>query len=320
MKYTALFSMTLLLLFSCKAKDLAIPDADERQMFNSLVHNGISAYIDKELEAGHKILINGNSSSVEQFALLKYLIPVLHDKDSLNIGFWFLRGNSDEEIISYLRGDQDALSASELLFNTDPVLCGFQEYADFLAYMKEFYESLDTKEDMIISSFDTATVYFDLYAQGRNLEDWTDLLLHTPLVMPNKRVELPFAGRLYFMMIHDWPLNRYSVIELKDTFLEDQYLTSYDKKMENTAGQKTDALILLDFPHSYEGLTKLEGFIGEGNVTQALESFPRQLIRKKLKPASYLVNKKVDSIHRKINRRMAREYEKISGLLPVLQE
>ena len=312
--------LTIPLLFSCHANYIETPDSTERQLYNEVIHVEIASAIEEEIKADRKILISGNSQSVEQFDLLKYLLPVLHDRKILSMGFWFLKGNSDLEILKYLRDDKDALTESELLFNTDPVLCGFQEYADFLVYMKDFYSNHDQPNEMVITDSDKALVYFDLYQQPGIRDERYHFMIHTPILLPGNHYELPFAGKLYYMMIHDWPLNHYNVLNIKGTILEDQFLTSSDRKLDITAGMIADALILLGYPESFSPLKKIDEFINEGNVSEALQSFPRQIIRKKVKPASYLVNKKVDRIHRNKYKKIEKEYERIRMMLPVLKE
>ncbi|MDA3956519.1 hypothetical protein [Oceanispirochaeta sp.] len=319
MKHTALLFF-LFLFLSCRVQTISTPTPEEQRQYNDIPRRGIAILLDQEIQNGRKILISGNSQAPEQFELLRYLLPVLHDQDSLNIGFWFLEGNSDQEILSYLKNDSAALSESELLFNTDPLLCGFQEYVDFLIYMRDFYNSLDHQETMVITNSDEASVYYSLFRPGIKNSDRTHFLIHSPILMENNRVELPFKGLLYFQMIHEWPLDRFSAIEIKDTLLENRYLTSSDQDQHRTAGMRTDVLILLYYPTSYKPLSRIEGFINEENISEALKSFPGQIIRKKVKPASYLVNKKVERFHRALNRKMKNEYEQILQMEPVLQE
>ena len=111
------------------------------------------------------------------------------------------------------------------------------------------------------------------------------------------------------MFIHEWIMDQYALIRMKDTVLGEYYVTSDDREARIRGNEKYDYLFLMGVSSSYESFVPIDSFITEENVTEALKSFPGQLIREKLKPASYLVNKKIQKIHRRASRRLEDAYK-----------
>jgi len=315
MKYlTLLFS--LLTILSCSSEKLEPLTGQQRIQLNQIKKSGIPFLLDQTIESDKKILISTTTFSHEQFALYKYLVPLLHDRKSLDMGFWFLKGNSDEEILKYLKNDDDSLTAKQLLFNADPVLCGYGEYEEFLEYLKAFYSELSDPDLMHITGTENAFAIIQIYGNITDTENQVRFLIHSPLPVENHKWQLPFAGEIYYMMVNDWIMNQYSGIEVKDSILGDQYLTTVDQENHIKAAERTDYLLLMGIPKSYQYFTPIESFVNESNVNEALKSFPNQIIREKLKPANYLINQKISRNYRRSSKRLKSEYMKVIEMFP----
>ena len=315
-----LLLLTPVLLLSCGAA-VQIPDAAQRREYNEhTTRLTIPAVVEREIADGNMIQINANSKSYEAIELMNYLIPLLDDRDHLSMSFWFLDGNSDSDILSWLNDDPESPSARELLFTSDPVLAGFTPYEEFLDGLREFYRTLEVPQNMSITTSYNAFVRFELFENREFDSRRTQYLVHSPVLNAKSGWEMPFKGHLYFMMIHDWLLENYRIIPVKDSVLEESYLTSTDEKEGVAAGSYLDGLILMGWSSEYTPFPGIESFITEENIAQALEFFPRQIIREKTNPATYLVNKKVSTRHRRISRHLEKLYSKITELEPADEE
>lgn len=309
------------LLLSCSGRSLKSVDQIQRQQYNKGTQRiSISSLIDQSLESEKRILISVNQKSREALGLMKFIIPILHNRDKLNISFWFLDGNSDTAIMSFLRDEEDAPSAVELLFNADPRITGYLEYEEFLLGMKDFYQSLNEPETMVVGNAADAYVRFSLYDPSAKINGRDHYLVHSPLLIENNKWEIPFNGQLYFMMIHDWTLNQYAAIPVKGSILEDMFVSKFDASTGQTTVSYIDALILMGYPQSYLPFTPIETFINEENISEAVKFYPGQLIKEKTKPAAYLVNSKVERKHRKLSRSLDKQYLKILELEPYAKE
>ncbi|MDC7232327.1 MAG: hypothetical protein PQJ58_03790 [Spirochaetales bacterium] len=306
---------------SCSGRSVSAPDETLRQQLdaeNSRIR--IPDLIDKDLDEEKRVLISVHQKSPEALQLMKFLVPLLYDREMLTISFWFLDGNSESDIKLFLSKDSDAPTAEELLFNTDPRITGYEEYKDFLTGLQDFYGSLDDPETMQVVHEDDAFLRFSLYDPERINEDRSTYILHSPLLPDNRHWEIPFKGYLYYMMIHRWPYEQYSALLFKDSPLKEMYLTKYDQSAGRTAGSYLDGAILMGFNETYTPFTPLPSFINEKNIQQAVEFYPRQFIREKTKPAAYLVNRKVERKHKKLSRTLGREYDKVLELVPWREE
>lgn len=309
------------LMISCSGESIKELDETVRQYYSDESSRiSIADLIDNDIEAERKILISGNQKSMEALELMKFMIPLLHDRNQLNISFWFLDGSNDSEIAAFLNKEEGALSAEELLFNTDPRITGYLEYRDFLLGIRDFYQSLENPENMTIGNEADSFVRFSLFDPQEKIDDRSHYLIHSPILKDNRKWELPFRGLLYFMMIHDWPLEHYSAINIKGSFLEELYLTRSDKSEERTAGSYLDAVILMGYPENNKPFSSIVSFINEENIADAVKFYPRQLIREKTKPAAYLVNSKVDRKHRTLSRSLEKQYIKILEMEPYTEE
>ncbi|MBF9018388.1 MULTISPECIES: hypothetical protein [unclassified Oceanispirochaeta] len=309
------------LMISCSGKSIEELDETVRHQYSDESSRiSIADLIDNNIEAERKIRISGNQKSTEALELMKFMMPLLHDRNKLNISFWFLDGCNDSEIAAFLKKEEGAPSAEDLLFNTDPRITGYLEYRDFLLGIQDFYQSLKDPENMTVGNEADSFVRFTLFDPQEKIDDRSHYLVHSPILIDNRKWELPFRGLLYFMMIHDWPLEHYSAINIKGSFLEELYLTKNDKSEERTAGSYLDAVILMGYPENNKPFSSIVSFINEENIADAVKFYPRQLIREKTKPAAYLVNNKVDRKHRKLSRSLEKQYIKILGMEPYTEE
>lgn len=309
------------LMISCSGKSLNEVDESLRQQYNNEVtRTSIADLIDKSIESDRKILISVNEKSSEALELMKFLLPVLHDRNKLSVSFWFLDGNSDTDIMAFLRDEISAPAAEDLLFNTDPRTTGYLEYRDFLLSMKDFYLSLKDPESMNVGNEEDSFLRFSLYDPLVKTDERNHYLVHTPLLIENRKWEIPLDGQLYFMMIHDWPLDHYSALPVEGSLLEQMYLSKFDRSSDRTIGSYIDGIILMGYQDYYEPFSPIGNFITEGNIAEAVKFFPGQLIREKTKPAAYLVNSKVSRKHRKLSRTLEKQYLKILTLEPYTEE
>jgi hypothetical protein len=316
-----LLLLPALVMISCSGGSFKAPDESLRHSYNyESSRISIVSLIENDIAEEKKIQIAVHQKSPEALELMKFIIPVLHDRNQLNISFWFLDGNSDAEITAFLKDKVDAPSAEDLLFNTDPRNTGYQEYREFLFGMRTFYKSLSDPENMTIGNAADSFIRFSLFNDENQNNSRSHYLVHSPLLIDNSKWELPFHGQLYYMMINDWPLNHYSAIKIKGSVLEDMFLTIRDESEERRAGSYLDALILMSYPDNYTPFSSIPSFINEENITDAVKFYPRQIIREKTKPATYLVNKKVERKHRKLSRSLEREYLEILEMEPLTEE
>lgn len=315
-----LFALIPFLLISCGGAVQVPDDAVRRDLNEKTTRLRISEVIDSEIAADNKIQINGNSKSYEAIELIKFLVPLLEDRGNLSMGFWFTDGCSDEEILGFLNDEEGAPEAVDLLFKTDPVLAGFTPYQELLEGIKSFYQEIDNPEDILITSSDEAFVRFDLYERGDFDDGRKQYLIHSPLLNSRGRWEMPFQGQLYFMMIHDWLLENYRIIPMEGSVLEYSFLTRENESDGITAGSLMDGIILMGRDSSYTPFHRIEAFITEENIPYALEFFPKQIIREKTNPATYLVNKKVSGRHRRSSRKLEKLYSLITELEPSVDQ
>ena len=310
----------LLILISCTP--LSVPDTPQRQLLNeALQPRKIETLVDEILDAGHDLTVYASPKGPEALSFLSYVIPVLHDHGKLSMRLWFLANSSDEDIMGFLAGRSGAPDAEELLRKANPILCGFEAYRLFLEKLKTFYTELEDPESFTISSSDDVVLDFRLY-DGHFLpkENREVYLIHSPLPVGRASWELPFKGILYSMIIHEWPLREYAGLNITGTSLASDYLTRQDDRNNSPASDKIDGLFLLSYPRQYSPMERIEGFINPENVSRVLSFFPRQIIREKTKPASYLVNMKIDYKHDRAVRKLNRIYRRILEIVPGYEE
>ena len=318
MKNTVLFCL-LLSLISCSP--FHSPTASESEILRKEVHPGkIAVLFDELLASGRGLTVYASPKGPEALEFLTYIIPLLHEQEKLSIRLWFLRNSSDDDIKRFLQGKEDAPDAAELLRRADPILCGFESYSSFLEKLKSFYTDLDDPESMMITSSDEAILDFRLYnGQFLPAGERSVYLVHSPLPVRH-HWELPFEGLLYSMMIHEWPLHEYGAVSISENYLGSLFLTSQDAHDKYMASDRIDGLFLMSYPRDYIPMKRIEGFVSEENVADVLDFFPRQLIREKTKPASYLVNSKIDSRHNRAVRKLKRLYNAVKEKVPGYNE
>lgn len=314
MKYTAI-PLLLLSLLSCTP--LSSPDVAEREALKKeILPVKIEGVADEIGESGKKLIVYASPKGREALQFLSYMIPLLHERGELSMRLWFLANNDAEEVRAFLEGKESAPSASDLLRRANPILCGFEAYRSFLERLRVFYSNLEDPSSFSISSSDEVLMDFRLY-NGQFLPKGEDLvyLVHSPL-QTGRQWDLPFEGLLYSMMIYEWPMREYGAIDIRGSSLGASYLTGRDAHEETAAADLIDGLFLMSFPREYQEMKRIEGFVNEQNVSQVLEFFPRQLIREKTKPASYLANARIDFRHNRAERRLKKMYEAVYREIP----
>ncbi len=318
-------SVWLMLLFaffalvSCHA--LVIPDEKlHKKLAKDFKPEKIFEMTERIIQEGKKMRVYGNPKGPESFLFIKYMVPLLYQKEHLSMRLWFLQNNSDKEILAWLKDEPGALNERQLLLRADARLCGFQEYEDLLKTIKEFYQSLEDPQSIELSGKEDVFLDFRLYDGDFGNEDRVRCLLHSPLRRGKTRWELPFKGRLYFMMIYDWPLDHYSALNLKESPIGQIPLNKAQEKTNRDARDFLDELILMSYQKSSTDnnytMTPLKNFITETNVKTALLFFPRQLIRKKTGAAAWLIKRKINRQNQKLEKRINALYKKISDLEP----
>lgn len=313
------------LFWSCSQEEI-IPIEDEQVMLLSFyLHNSHMSpgeLIRSYAAADEKILLLGREEFRTDFSLLRSIVPILNDLQMRSMGFWFLDNINQEILDNYFIGNSDQYSADDLLFLSDPSKTGFYELKDFIVYLRDFIqESPEEASLWHISgtepSEDTQTSPFLIYSNSAQFEkkDTTDIrkrvLIHNLLLSENGKWELPFQGALYNLMINNWPLYHYSGINLNESPFGNMYLSDADNREKIPVSLYYDSLILMGVENLFDPLSPIEGFINEGNTPEALKYFPDQLIRNKVKPASYLMNR---TLRRQFNKRK-RQFSKFSKII-----
>jgi hypothetical protein len=314
MKNTALV-LLLVTLVSCSP--FKSPDAVERETVLKEIHPvKIERIADEIHETGKKLSVYASPKGPEALQFLSYMIPVLHERGELSIRLWFLENNSDEEIKAFLEGREGAPDASDMLRHANPILCGFEPYAGFLEKLRSFYSELEDPESLSVISSDDVLLDFRLY-NGHFLpkEERLVYLVHSPL-QTGRHWDLPFEGLLYSMMIHEWPLKEFGAVDIRDSSLGSSSLTGRDAQEGSMASDQIDGLFLMSFPREYVAMQRLDGFVNEQNIAEVLKFFPRQLIREKTRPASYLANAKIESRHNSAVRSLRKMYEAVYREIP----
>ncbi len=311
----ALYLLLLLTFMSCTP--FRSPSSSEIEILKQEIQPGKIEELGRHIvSTGTGMIVYASPKGPEALAFLSYIIPLLNSRSSLSLRFWFLENNSDERILSFLKGDLNGPSAEDLLRRADPELCGFEPYRDFLIKLKAYYGELEEEERFKISSSDDVLLDFRLYNGDFLRDDERSVyLIHSPL-REGRHWEFPFEGILYAMMIQEWPLQNYGYIRVEKNSLGSSFLTSRDAGEERLASERIDGLILMSYPEEYFPMKRIDSFVNEENIAEVLDFFPRQLIREKTKPASYLVNRKIDARHRKATRKLGRLYEAVREEIP----
>lgn len=325
MKKIFLLLFISLLFWSCSQEEI-IPLENEQVMVLSSylqnLHQSPGELIRSYAAKDEKIQLFGREEIRSDFSLLRSIVPVLNDLQMRSMGFWFLDNINQEILDNYFIGNSRQYSAEDLLFLSDPSKTGFYELKDFIVYLKDFIQKSPEEASLWhISgtqlSEDTQPSPYLLYSNGTQSEkkDTTDkrkrVLIHNLLLNENGKWELPFQGALYNLMIHKWPLYRYSGINLNESPFGNLYLSETDNKEQNPISLYYDGLILMGVENLFDPLSPIEGFINEGNAPEALKHFPDQFIRNKVKPASYLMNR---TLRRQLNKRK-RIFSKFSEII-----
>ena len=257
--------------------------------------------------------MRGNRGDIE---LLTYLVPVLADLDKLTMELWFLSGVDQVLLDGYFSGEERELTGKDLLFLSDPSRTGYSEHIAFLEYLRDFIMNSPSTLRWKISGIneseeDESHLFFryisqEIYLSDNSLANGFKVFIHNPVLDSKGRVELPFRGALYYMLIHEWPLYQYSGIPLKNTPFGELYLTRNSSAMNHKVLNEFDALILMGREEWLFPLNPIQKFINESNTPQALESFPDQIIREKVKPASYLMNLRLKRDQKRIQKNLAK--------------
>ncbi len=319
MKKYLILSLCIPLFWSCFNQEIVPPSSemkDELTTFLKYSYLTPGGLIRKQSVEADKITIIGTRGLRGDLQLLTYLVPVLADMNKMTMELWFLSGVDQTILDCFFSGDESEYTAKDLLFLSDPSRTGYTEYADYLDYLRDFIshypEPLDWKISGITgygaeeeSSF-IRYISQEIYLADNGTAKGNKILIHNPVWNSKGRMELPFQGALYYMMIHQWSLYQYSGIPLDDSPFGKLYLTQNDIAMDHQVQNDFDALILMGREEWLFPLNPIEQFINESNTPQALQSFPDQLIRKKAKPASYLMNFSLKREQKKIRKNLTK--------------
>ncbi len=324
MKKLILFS--LIFISSCGKQNAIIPERD--------VSIPLSLYLDEndqspahlietKIQNETPVVLVGARGIQSDLELLKYLVPVLADLDSLNLGLWFLNGIPADSLNLFFNHSESDLTARDLLFMSNPAQTGYAEYADFLNYLKNFIRKLPEGTSWNISGTDStvpsALSYLSWDQRDSEIlkeDNSYTIFLHNPIIPIEGKSELPFQGELYYLMITEWQLHQYSGIDLEYSPFGELYLTSQDRENNQPVKERFNGLILCGIQESLTPVRLIEDFINEGNAAEALAAFPDQFIRKKLKPASYIMNLKLRSEDKKRRKILARFSKILSDYYP----
>ncbi|OQY33759.1 MAG: hypothetical protein B6241_06820 [Spirochaetaceae bacterium 4572_59] len=333
MKKIILLLLILVLFCGCSQGRIIPIEEKQAAVLSSYLHSeheSPAELIRFYAASDEKILLSGSNGIRSDFDLLRYIVPVLNDLQIRSMGFWFLNNISQEILDNYFSGNSDKYSAKDLLFLSDPSRTGFYELEEFILYLKDFIHrspeeaslwqisGSELKEDSETSPF----LLYSCYSQSEDkkiTEERKKILIHNLLLNENGKWELPFQGALYDLMIHKWPLYHYSGINLNESPFGDLYLSEEDFRNNDTVSRYYDGLILMGVEDLFDPLSPIEAFINEGNTAEALEFFPDQLIRKKVKPASYLMNRTLRSQFNKMKRQFSRFSKIIDENYPSLE-
>jgi len=299
----------LLILLSCGNPRIErLPDSTETGLTDYLRsrHMSPADLILRSSEDSRGVLLTGTRGLQSDITLLRYLVPVLHDAGHPSMALWFLHSGDEERIEAFMSGSDESITAEDLLFRADPARAGYTEYRDFLDYLKAFNAALPENSTFRVSGLpplpDQADPFLVYTIPELPVSSGTRdrVLIHNPLQNSSGHWEIPFQGGLVHLMIHKWSLYRYSGILLSDSPFGDLYLTIEDRDAGRKVSEQYDGLILMGDREIFQPLSLLEGFINEGNTAAALESFPDQWIREQIKPAAYLMNRKLSSRHNRL--------------------
>ena len=311
----------IVLLGSCSRLEITPPAAEvERTLTNYLEETGMSpaALIHQVKDQNRSVLLVGVRGVQSDLELLAYFIPVLTDMGELSLGLWFLDNVPSPMIDEYFSDDSSGLEADDLLFASDPSFTGYREYREFLEYLRDFIISLPEETHWLVSGSDTQkNNTFFIYIPYSELstfsprDDKYTIFIHNPVQPAEEKSYFPFQGQLYYMLIHKWPQYRYAAIDLAASPFGSLFFNSLDQETGTPVRERFDGVLLAGIEKGFTPLHRIEDFINENNAPEALEAFPRQIIRKKIKPASYLMNMKL----RKEDRKWRNSLKKMSDFL-----
>ncbi len=313
--------LTIALVASCGRQEIIPPSAEvENALTDYLEESAASpaSLIRQIREQNRSVLLVGARGGESDLELLAYFVPVLMDMGELSLGLWFLDNVPSSMIDGYFSGDSSDLEAQDLLFASDPSMTGYMEYKEFLEYLRDFITSLPADTSWLIRGAETGDntpflsyiPYQDLPADSSRNDAYT-IFIHNPVETPEKKSYFPFQGQLYYLLIHKWPQYRYAGIDLSHSPFGGLFFNERDREQGVPVRERFDGLLLAGIEKGFTPLHSIEDFINEGNAAEALDAFPNQIIREKIKPASYLMNMKL----RREDRKRAKSLEKLSDFL-----
>ena len=326
MKKYLILCLFIPLFWSCFNQEIVPPSSEVKDELTIFLKNSYQTpgeLIRIQSEEVDTITIIGTRGLRGDLQFLTYLVPVLADMGSLTMELWFLNGVDQAVLDRFFSGEESDYTANDILFLSDPSRTGYTEYADYLDYLRDFIghypEQLNWNISGINRDRDDGKVFFvryisqEIYIADNEVAGGYKILIHNPVLNSKGRMELPFQGALYYMMIHEWPLYQYSGIPLENSPFGELYLTQNAITMSHQVQNEFDAIILMGRDEWLFPLNPIEKFINENNTARALMSFPDQLIRKKAKPASYLMNLKLKRDQKRIQKNL-------SGIQQILLE
>ena len=315
------------LICSCNKLEILTPLSEEdRALTFYLEEKGTTpAGLLREIgKGGQSVLLIGSRGIESDLELMKYFVPVLVDMDRFSLGLWFLNQVPSKSIERFFSQENSNETAEDLLFQSNPALTGFTEYAEFLEYLKKTVQSLSDEVDWLITGSTEAEdsvflnyITFDSYT--RNSRDFTDyytLFIHNPVQPAEEKSYFPFQGRLYYLLIHKWPQYQYGGIDLKGSPFGELFFNPQDMAEGVAVKNRFDGIVLAGIDKGFIPLHPIENFINENNALRALDAFPDQVIRKKVKPASYLMNMKLRMEERKRRKNLEKMAEFLSDYYP----
>lgn len=131
-------------LLSCNSEvaEISAEDSESLNLWLDSQRRTAPKLLKEEILAGRSaILLQDNMLRSDTIDLMRSLLPSLYDQGIREIGVFYLDSAKQAELDGFIvEGDENTL-AEKLLFSADAAL-GYQEYCDFMEYVREFNQKL----------------------------------------------------------------------------------------------------------------------------------------------------------------------------------
>lgn len=151
-KQNLIWSTSLLLLFvftGCKDNSLKTTQKERTKQWVSILEKSSSPakVIKDELLLGNSVLVSETPGYNENILFLQYLIPILYESGTKDIGVWFLDASQQSNIDTFLKGNGTMKEANKILSIGSP-MANYKEYANLLILVAQFNKNLEPDEPM----------------------------------------------------------------------------------------------------------------------------------------------------------------------------